>query len=60
MGYKKSNSVVFNLRLDKRLLDEIRLICSNQYTFFENPTQLVRYCIKQQLPLIKKEIDEKQ
>lgn len=61
MAYKKSDrSVPFNLRIDVRLLDEIKIICDNQYTFFENPTQLIRYCIKQQLPLIKKELEEKQ
>ena len=58
MAYKKERSLPFNLRIDKRLLDEIREICENQYTFFENPTQLIRYCIKQQLPLIKKELEE--
>jgi len=59
MVYKKpEKSAVFNLRLDIRLIAEMKTICENQYAFFENPTQLIRYCIKQQLPLIKKEMEE--
>lgn len=59
MAYKKTEKTEpFNLRLDTRLLKEIREICADQYTFFENPTQLIRYCIKQQLPLIKKELED--
>jgi hypothetical protein len=61
MAYKKSErSKPFNLRIDERLMKEIETICENPYSFFENPTQFIRYCIKQQLPLVKKELEEKQ
>jgi hypothetical protein len=59
MAYKKADKTVpFNLRIDVRLIAEIKTICADQYSFFENPTQLIRYCIKQQLPLIKRELEE--
>lgn len=50
--------IIINFHLEKELENDIQKIIKNPYSTFENKAQLIRYCIKQQLPLIKKEMEE--
>ena len=55
---KAGKKVIVNFHLEKEIYQQIEKIIKDPYSTFENKAQLMRYCIKQQLPLIKKEMDE--
>lgn len=53
---EKKEPVPFHL--EKSIKNRIQNVVDNPNSIFENRSNLIRYCIKQQLPLIEKELEE--
>lgn len=56
---KKDKRYLISFYLKKSAIDDIDEILSDPYSTFESRSHLIRYCVQQQIGLIKKENDEK-
>lgn len=59
MGVKKDKKVYESFYLEKSIDERINQIINDPNNIFDDKSSFFRYCIKQQLPKIEEEINEK-